>query len=38
MTNVLSVKISYVVQTLNQPVPGKKKTDTITSAALVAKF
>jgi putative salt-induced outer membrane protein len=38
MTTVLSVKISYVIQTLNQPVPGKKKTDTITSAALVAKF
>jgi len=38
MTTVLSVKISYVIQTLNEPVPGKKKTDTITAAALVAKF
>jgi putative salt-induced outer membrane protein len=38
MTNVLSVKVSYVLQTLNEPVPGKKKTDTITSAALVARF
>jgi putative salt-induced outer membrane protein len=38
MTTVLSVKVSYVLQRLNEPVPGKKKTDTITSAALVAKF
>ena len=38
LTTVLSVKISHVLQRLNEPVPGKKKTDTITSAALVAKF
>ena len=38
MTTVLSVKLSYAWITLNDPVPGKKKTDTITSAALVAKF
>ena len=38
LTTVLSVKLSYAWLTLNQPVPGKKKTDTITSAALVAKF
>ncbi len=38
LTTVLSVKISHALQTLNEPVPGKKKTDTITSAALVAKF
>lgn len=38
LTTVLSIKVSYVLQTLNEPVPGKKKTDTITSAALVAKF
>jgi len=38
MTSVFSVKLSYVIHTLNEPVPGKKKTDTITSAALVAKF
>jgi putative salt-induced outer membrane protein len=38
VTTVLSVKISYALNTLNEPVPGKKKTDTITSAALVAKF
>ncbi|MEP6802785.1 MAG: DUF481 domain-containing protein [Acidobacteriota bacterium] len=38
VTTVLSVKLSYAWLTLNEPVPGKKKTDTITSAALVAKF
>src|SRR5262249_8499649 len=38
LTTILSVKISHALQTLNEPVPGKKKTDTITSAALVAKF
>ncbi|HEY6146895.1 MAG TPA: DUF481 domain-containing protein [Thermoanaerobaculia bacterium] len=37
-TTVFSVKLSYAWLTLNEPVPGKKKTDTITSAALVAKF
>jgi putative salt-induced outer membrane protein YdiY len=35
---VEAVKLSYAWLTLNEPVPGKKKTDTITSAALVAKF
>lgn len=38
LTTVLSVKLSYSWLTLNEPVPGKDKTDTITSAALVAKF
>jgi putative salt-induced outer membrane protein YdiY len=38
ITTVLSVKVSYAISTLNEPVPGKKKTDTITSAALVTKF
>ncbi|MEO8431617.1 MAG: DUF481 domain-containing protein [Acidobacteriota bacterium] len=38
LTTVLSVKLSYAWLTLNEPVPGKDKTDTITSAALVAKF
>lgn len=38
LTTVLSVKLSYAWLTLNEPVPGKKKTDTITAAALVAKF
>jgi putative salt-induced outer membrane protein len=38
ITTVLSVKVSYALSTINEPVPGKKKTDTITSAALVAKF
>jgi putative salt-induced outer membrane protein len=38
VTTVLSVKLSHALVTLNEPVPGKKKTDTITSAALVAKF
>lgn len=38
LTTVLAVKLSYAWLTLNEPVPGKEKTDTITSAALVAKF
>jgi putative salt-induced outer membrane protein len=38
VTTVLSLKISHALQRLNEPVPGKKKTDTITSAAVVAKF
>lgn len=38
LTTVLSVKLSYAWLTLNEPPPQKKKTDTITSAALVAKF
>lgn len=38
LTTVLSVKLSYAWLTLNEPPPDKKKTDTITSAALVAKF
>ncbi|MDQ6891800.1 MAG: DUF481 domain-containing protein [Acidobacteriota bacterium] len=38
VTTVFSVKLSYAWLTLNEPVLGKKKTDTITSAALVAKF
>ena len=38
LTTVFSVKLSYAWVTLNEPVPGKDKTDTITSAALVAKF
>ena len=38
LTTVLAVKLSYARLTLNEPVPGKRKTDTITQAALVAKF
>ena len=38
VSTVFSVKLSYAWLTLNEPVPGKEKTDTITSAALVAKF
>ncbi len=38
LTTVLAVKLSYARLLMNEPVPGKKKTDTITSAALVAKF
>jgi putative salt-induced outer membrane protein YdiY len=38
LTSLLSLKVSYVVVHDNVPVPGFKKTDTITAAALVAKF
>lgn len=38
LTTVLAVKLSYSKLVMNEPVPGKRKTDTITSAALVAKF
>jgi putative salt-induced outer membrane protein len=34
----LSLKVSYAIAKLNDPPPGFKKTDTITSAAIVAKF
>jgi putative salt-induced outer membrane protein len=38
MTSVFSLKLSYGLVYANEPVPGFKKTDTITSAAVVAKF
>lgn len=38
ITSVFALKISHQLNYLNQPVPGFRKTDTITSAALVAKF
>lgn len=38
MTSIFSLKVSQGVAYLNQPVPGFEKTDTVTSAALVAKF
>lgn len=38
MTSVLSLKLSYAIVSANEPVPGFKKTDTVTSAAVVAKF
>lgn len=38
MTSVLSLKASFKVDHLNVPVTGKKKTDTTTTIALVAKF
>jgi len=38
LTTVFALKFSYAVTYLNNPVPGFGKTDTITSAAVVAKF
>jgi putative salt-induced outer membrane protein len=38
LNTIFSLKLSYAVAYLNNPVPGFGKTDTITSAALVAKF
>jgi len=38
LTSILSLKASFKVEYLNLPVTGKKKTDTTTSIALVAKF
>lgn len=38
LTGLLSVKLGWGFDYLNRPAPGFGKTDTITSAALVAKF
>jgi putative salt-induced outer membrane protein len=38
LNTIFSLKLSYAIAYLNNPVPGFGKTDTITSAALVAKF
>jgi len=38
LNRTLSLKLSYQVKFLNRPVPGFDKTDTIVSAAVVAKF
>ncbi len=38
LTSILSLKASLKIEHLNLPVTGKKKTDTTTSIALVAKF
>ncbi len=38
LTNVLSLKVGWGLAYSNQPVPGFGKTDTVTSAAVVAKF
>ena len=38
LNRTLSLKLSYQVKYLNRPVPGFEKTDTIASAAIVAKF
>lgn len=38
INTIFSLKLSYAVAYLNNPVPGFGKTDTITSAAVVAKF
>lgn len=35
---IMSLKLSHVTHVVNLPTPGFKKTDTILSAALVAKF
>lgn len=38
LTTRLSLKVSHVTHVVNLPTPGFKKTDTIASAAIVAKF
>jgi putative salt-induced outer membrane protein len=38
VTKILSVKLSHQLSYLHVPVPGKKRTDTILLASLVAKF
>jgi len=38
LTTVLSLKVSHVTHVVNLPTPGFKETDTIASAAIVAKF
>lgn len=38
MTRVLSLKVGHELRRINQPVPGFRPTDTVMSAALVAKF
>jgi putative salt-induced outer membrane protein YdiY len=38
LTTRLSLKVSHVTHVVNLPTPGFKKTDTIASAAVVAKF
>jgi len=38
LNGTFSLKLSYQVKYLNRPVPGFEKTDTIASAAIVAKF
>jgi putative salt-induced outer membrane protein len=38
LTDIFSLKVGFRVDYLNQPVTGKKSTDTTTTAALVAKF
>jgi len=38
LTTKLSLKVSHVTHVVNLPTPGFKKTDTIASAAIVAKF
>jgi len=38
LTSIFSLKVSYALVYINEPVPGFGKTDTVTSAAVVAKF
>jgi putative salt-induced outer membrane protein len=38
LSRLFSLKLSHALSYLNAPVPGFRKTDTIVSAALVAKF
>lgn len=38
VSTVLALKLSFAILYSNEPVPGFKKRDTTTSAAIVAKF
>lgn len=38
LNSTLSLRLSYALKFLNRPVPGFKKTDSVVSAALVARF
>ena len=38
LTSLLSLKVSHALNFLNEPSPGFRKTDTVTAAAVVAKF
>jgi putative salt-induced outer membrane protein YdiY len=38
LTSIVSLKVSNAVRFSNFPAPGFKRTDTVTSVALVASF
>jgi putative salt-induced outer membrane protein YdiY len=38
MTRRLSVRLAHELKRINRPVPGFRRTDTVLSAALVARF